>query len=63
MCILQNSKYNDQYNVIKWDSVPYTIQKGQDKNGHSIGDLVVETAKLNPIPSANSWFTVGLVQR
>ena len=56
---MTNSKCNE-YNVVKWYSVQYTVQKGQEKKGFPIGDLVVK--KLNPISSTNSWFTIGNVK-
>ena len=56
---MKNSKCSDEYNIVKWDSLPYTIQEGQEKPCIMIGDVVVSTIKLNPIVNTVGLFVIG----
>ena len=56
---ITNSKCYDEYNIVKWDSLLYTIQEGEAKPGIVIGGVVVNTTKLNPIANAVDWFSIG----
>ena len=56
---MKNSKCSDEYNIVKWDSLPYTIQEGQEKSCIMIGDVVVSTIKLNPIVNTVGLFVIG----
>ena len=33
---MKNSKCDDDYNIVKWVSLPYNIQEGQEKSGIKI---------------------------
>ena len=39
----------DDYIIVKWDSLPYTIRKGHEKSGYKIGDVVVKTTIMTII--------------
>ena len=56
---MKNSKCSDEYNIVKWDSLPYTIRKGHEKSGYKIGDVVVKTTKLNRVNGTINWFIIG----
>ena len=63
ICVyMTNSKFHDEYNIVRWDLLPYNIQEGK-KREISIGDLVVKTIKFNSIASAVSWFIIGNVKK
>ena len=60
---LKTPESNDDYIIVKWESLPFTIQKGEEKPGIKIGDVVVNTIKLNPISEANGWFVIGKIRK
>ena len=56
---MKRPESNDDYIIVKWDSLPYTIQKGHEKSGNKIGDVVVKTTKLNRVNGTINWFMFG----
>ena len=56
---MKNPECNDDYIIVKWDSLPYAVQKGDEKPNINIGDVVVNTTKLNCINGTNNWFVIG----
>ena len=56
---MKNSKCNDDYDIVKWDSFPCTIQKGQEEPDNKSEDIVVTRIKINPIVNTIGWFVIG----
>ncbi len=43
---MKSPEYNDDYIIVKWDSLFYTVQKGQEKQDINIGDVVLDEGDI-----------------
>ena len=57
---MKNSKCNDEYNIVKWVSFPYTIQEGCKKPGIKIINVAVSRTKLNSVVNTVGCFLLEI---